>query len=270
MKKQTSALSKTFDGLKQAGSMAAGMLMRDMVQGATQAMGEVIQLGGEVDTLKNSFERLVAASGDTSLTLEDLQKATQGTVADVDLLQAANQALMLGLPTENLDEMMGSAIKLGHAMGIDAKKAVESLTTGIGRQSKMILDNLGVVFDAQEAYDWYAESLGTTADQLDEAQKKEAWMAYAIEQVNQKAEELGDVTSEAQTAQERWNATLTNLKTSLGKMLGPLGAIAPALEGFMPMMGTMASTMLPNLIQGMGGFGGVVSSVTGLLPSFGS
>jgi len=42
--------------LQRAGSQAAGMLMRDMVRGATQSFGEIAKLGGQVDTLQASFD----------------------------------------------------------------------------------------------------------------------------------------------------------------------------------------------------------------------
>ena len=46
---------------------------------------------------------------------------------------------------ENEDELAGlmdTAQRLGRALGLDTAQAVESLTTGMGRQSKLMLDNL--------------------------------------------------------------------------------------------------------------------------------
>jgi phage-related protein len=273
VEQSTSRMTRAFDALKDVGKVAAGMLVRDMVQGMTRSYGEALQLGGQIDTLQSSFERLVEASGDTTLTLDRLRDATKGTVSDVELLQAANMALMLGLPTEGLDRLFNAAMKLGHAMGISTTKAVESLTIGLGRQSKLILDNLGITFEATDAYEWYAEQLGVTTKELDENQKRLAWQNYAIKLITEKAGELGDVTSEAQLAQERWNASIENAKASVGRFLGPLGMIAPALQPLMPLIGTLAGTMIPQLISAIGAkvavLGGAKAAVIALQAAMG-
>lgn len=244
--------TKSMGGFQQAASMAAGVLLRDMVNGLNSAFSESLKLGGQVETLANSFEALSAASGGQMSSLEELRAATKGTVADIDLLRSANQAMLLGLPTEGFAELAGSAITLGHAMGIDAQYAVDSLTKGIGRQSKMILDNLGVVFDATEAYDWYAAKIGVNTNALDENAKKQAWMEYAIMQVTNKAKAMGDVTSETTIAQERWDATLKNLATSFGGLLAPLAQFAPIIEATLPAFSMLAVQVLPGIISGLG------------------
>lgn len=249
-------LKGKLSGLSDVAKVAAGMLIRDLAQGLGKAFGEAVELGGQIDTLKASFDSMKNSLGATNLSLESLKEATKGTVSDVELLKAANQAMALGLPVEDLDEMFGAAMKLGHAMGIDTKAAVTSLSTGIGRQSKLILDNLGVVFAAQDAYDWYARQLGVTSDMLTETQKKLGWQKYAMKMVKDKADELGDTISEAQIRNEQWSASMTNLQTSIGQMLGPLGSIAPAIQGFMPLIGTLVGTSLPQLGGAFLGFAG--------------
>jgi phage-related protein len=256
----TSRMRRAFDELKDVGKIAAGMLLRDMAQGAARVYGEALQLGGQIDTLKASFERLVAASGDSTLTLEKLRKATKGTVSDVDLLRAANMALLLGIGETGADlsELFEVAMKLGHAMGIDTTKAVESLTIGLGRQSKLVLDNLGITFQASEAYEWFAQQIGVSADQLTENEKKLAWQRFAIMKIIEKAEELGDVTSDAQLANERFAAQMENAKASIGRFLGPLGEIGPTLQLAMPFFGTMAGVAVPKLIGSLAGILGAM------------
>ena len=246
--KSVTGLAGKLTKLGDVAKIAGGMMLRDLVRGATGGAQEAIKLGGEIGTLEASFNRLIEASGSTAISLESLREATGGTVADVDLLKSANQALMLGLPTDEMNDLFESAIKLGHGMGIDALSAVDSLCTGLGRQSKLVLDNLGVVFQAKDAYEWYAEQLGKTATELTETEKKLGWQKYAMKKITEQAEILGDVTSESQKSQERWGATIKNLKTSFGKLLGPLGAITPALSSMMPLIGTMGGMMLPQLI----------------------
>lgn len=248
IKMGASDLSKGFGALTDAGSVAAGMLARDLVQGLISATNEAFYLGTQVRTLEKSFLRLVEVSGAGTVSLEELRKATRGTVSDIDLLKAANTAMMLGLPTEELDELMESAMILGHAMGIDTTKAIESLSIGLGRQSRLVLDNLGIVFQAETAYEWYAKQLGVTTNELTELQKREGWQLYAMKEIRDKASELGDVVDETTVKQERWGASWKNLTTRLGEFLAPLAMFQPLLSPIINMIGTMIGILLPRLI----------------------
>lgn len=245
---ETGKLAGGMGALSDATKMAAGFLIRDMVQGLVAATNEAFYLGAQFRTLEKSFNRLVQVSTKGTVSLEELRKATRGTVADVDLLRAANTAMMLDLPTEQIDELMEAAMILGHAMGIDTAKAIESLSIGLGRQSRLVLDNLGIVFQAETAYEWYAKQLGVTSSSLDELQKREGWQLYAMEQIRSKANELGDIIDETTIKQEGWAASWKNLTTRLGEFLAPLAMFQPILSPVMNMIGVMIGTLLPSLI----------------------
>ena len=237
--------------MKDAAKVAAGMLMRDAIKGAIDFMASGIELSAKLESLKASFERLVKASGATNLSLESLRKATKGTVSDVELLQAANQALMLGLPADQLNELFEAAMKLGHAMGIDTKTAVESLATGIGRQSKLILDNLGIAFQASDAYEWYAKQLGVSTNQLTENQKKLAWQKYAMMMVTEKAKELGDVISEQQLKLEQYRASVENSKVSTGGFMQSIVDLGMAVKQSLGPFGVLVDILGPSALQGI-------------------
>jgi len=130
----------------------------------------------DVKGLRSTFETFTKNS---NLTLESLRKATHGTVSDAQLLESANLAIMLGLPINTLDELFESSCKLGYALGVDTKKAIESLCKGVGRRSRLILDNIGIAFKAKEAYDAYPD--------LD---RNEAWQRHALDLIKEKASEL--------------------------------------------------------------------------------
>lgn len=138
-----------------------------------------------IKRLKQSFETLTK---NTKLTFEALRSATRYTISDSSLLENANLALMLGLPANELSTLFKAAMQLGLTMGTTPQKAIESLCKGIGRQSKLILDNIGIVFKAREAYDFCTQQTGKTEPSA--TQKREAWIAYAIHLVKQKAEVL--------------------------------------------------------------------------------
>jgi len=224
--KQSTSLTKSFGDIIK---IAAGVSLPGLISATKDFLGEAAQLGAQIQTLRASFNNLVAASGATTLSLESLREATENMISDVELLKAANTALSLGLPTDKLNELFKAAMKLGAAVGQDARKSVEDLTIALGRQSPKILDNLGVTFKAADAYEWYAKQIGKASDALSENEKRLAWQSYAIKQVTEKAETLGDVTSGTQSSFEKLESAMTNLQTSLGILIGT--AIEPLVEG---------------------------------------
>jgi len=247
--KAASDSGKSFNAMEEAMQTASGVLMRDFVNSLTSGIAESMRFGAQLQSLQSSFNVLSSSSGSAKLSLDELRNATRGTVSDVDLLTAANKAMSLGLPTEELDEMFGAAMKLGRVMGIDTLSAVDSLASGVGRQSKMILDNLGIVFQAEEAYEWYATQVGKATSALDENEKKLAWQKYAIEQVTVRAKNFGDITDENITSQEAWSASIKNFQASIGEALGPLSQFVGAFESMIPLISSVALSVLPQLIR---------------------
>jgi len=247
--------TKEMSAFQKAGVIAAGVLVRDMVRGATAAFSETIKLGASIETLTNSFNALTKDAGATSLTLASLRKATKGTISDVDLLTAANTALALGLPVDELDDLFRASMDVGHAMGLTTLQAVSDITRGMGRLSPLILDNLGIIVNTELAYENYAATLGKTVSAMTAAEKRTAFQTAALESLNKKAVVLEGTTSDAAIAQERFGATIENLKTSVGGLLTPLGAVAPILEAGMPLFGTFAAVLIPGLITQYGALG---------------
>jgi predicted phage gp36 major capsid-like protein len=80
---------------------------------------------------------------------------------------------------------------------------------GIGRQSRLILDNLGIMVDAEETNKRDAASIRKTADELTDAEKKIAFTEEALRQLEAK---VGDTTLATETACASWR----HLKTEIG------------------------------------------------------
>ena len=113
-------------------------------------------------------------------------------------------------------EMFDIAQRLGRALGRDTASSVESLITGIGRQSRLMLDNIGIIVKADEAYESYANKLGISSDKLTDAQKKQAFLQATMESARAKANSLGAETKSTQDAFDRLSASTENLVTFLG------------------------------------------------------
>lgn len=183
---------------------------------------ELGKTGAQALRTRDSFLDMTAGAGiSASAMLTAMRTATAGTVADSELMLAANRALMLGVVTNAKDAggLMAAAIERGRALGVSAGQAVSDIITGIGRMSPQILDNLGIV-GAADAVEQYAKSLGVTADALTDVQKKQALVNAVIA-----SSSGGAVVDDAAAAFERMDASISNAKEALGIMFAPAVAV---------------------------------------------
>ena len=139
------------------------------VASAAVAMGKAWQFSeqaAQLERLRASSDALAEHYGANMTDMvSTLRTASQGTIADTDLMLSANKAMMLGV-TANSDQManlLQIAALRGRAMGEDVTKAFNDIVVGIGRMSPRILDNLGIVIDSDTAYEKYAESIGNVS-----------------------------------------------------------------------------------------------------------
>ena len=88
--------------------------------------------------------------------------------------------------------------------------------TGVGRQSKLMLDNIGVIVKAEEAYTAYAAKLGLAADELTDVQKKLAFAEAAFEAIDISAEGLSEGTK---TLSDHWFVLKNNITNAADAMI---------------------------------------------------
>lgn len=218
IKKQNDGLKKSFAGL---GGAIAGVFAVGVI---TNYAKESLRLKGQTDQLTKAFKNLGSQVGFNEQSLEKFRKATNGTVSDVDLMTQANNALLLGI-VENDDQfadLIDSAQRLAQAVGQDAVFGIESLTTGIGRQSKLMLDNLGIIVDTNRAYEIYAEKIGKSTSELTDNERKQAFIQATMESVRSKVNQLGEETLGATEAMAELDVAMENLQLAFGKFMeGP-------------------------------------------------
>ena len=203
------------NNFKNLGAAGASVSLVTAAVGAVikfnKALDETATQAGKLEGLKTGFETLQRSIGQSpTKSIEDLRKATQGLISDVDLYQRANQAVLLGVPTKVFNEAAAAAVKLGRAMGIDASFGLESLSLGLGRQSRLYLDNLGIIVSAEEAYRNFASTVGKSVNDLDDAEKKAAFFAEALKKIKERADELPDPLDTVAIAQTKANVAEEN------------------------------------------------------------
>ena len=190
------------------------------------AAGMATKAAIEVESTTIAFENLSTSAGQVSEDiLSALQDASAGTVAANKLMLAANRAMVLGVAdnTEEFTVLMEIARDRARAMGLTIEQAFNDIVTGIGRGSPLILDNLGLVINQVEANEDYAFSLGKTAEELTEAEKKQALLNAVLEQ----GQKTIDKNTQAElTASE----TIQALKANFADVTAEIG------ESFLPIV----------------------------------
>jgi len=193
-------------------------------KGLIEGLSKTIELAGKSDAVERGFDNLAKKSGFSANAFKKFQDATNGTVGSLELMTQANNAMLLGI-TDSEDQMANMfdvAQRLASALGQDTAFGVESLVTGLGRQSKLMLDNLGIMVDVEAANNNFANTLGITNDQLTDQQKKQAFVNETMRVANELVEGLGEEQTTVNDATNKVNASFETLSTKIGKKLAPL------------------------------------------------
>ena len=171
-KKELKGVGGAVSSLGKAAATAGSVFFA--ARGLINGLKKAIELGSKFDGVSRGFNNLSKSAGLSVNALDKLTKATDGTVNSIDLMTQANNAMLLGIvdSDEQMAKMFDTAQRLAEALGQDAAFGIESLVTGMGRQSKLMLDNLGIIVDTEKAYKTYAKELNITTAELTDNQKK--------------------------------------------------------------------------------------------------
>ena len=98
-----------------------------------------VELAESADGVAHAFEKIGTADY-----LQELRTATKNTVSDIELMKAAVKAKDFRIPLEDLGKYLSFAQLKAQQTGQELDYMVDSIVTGLGRQSPQILDNLGL------------------------------------------------------------------------------------------------------------------------------
>ena len=138
IKVKTTGAEKAERGFKKLGTSLAGMAAGAVSVGlVAKALVDLNNRAGLLQGVERAFIK-------TGISIEKLREATRGTVTDFELMQKAVQAKNLGVPIEQLATLFKFASIRARETGENVDYLVDSIVTGIGRKSVLILDNLGI------------------------------------------------------------------------------------------------------------------------------
>ncbi|NCU42402.1 MAG: hypothetical protein EOM19_06845, partial [Candidatus Moranbacteria bacterium] len=150
---------------------------------AIQKAFQLIEISAKFKQQEEAFRNFSRSLGvNADSIIKKLREMSGETLNTADIMQNATRAMALGLSPDALPKLMEISRAAARAFGEDVGFMFDSITLGIGRQSRMILDNLGIIVSSETAYKNYADELGKTVEQLTEAEKKQAFLNEVLAQ----------------------------------------------------------------------------------------
>ena len=185
--------------------------------------------GAKIDRLRETGTKLAQSYGvDMEEAVAKMKAASHGAISVNEAIKQANRAMLLGVArdTDTMAKLLEIAAIRGRAAGLDTEAAFERIILGIGRLSTRVLDDIGIVIDGETAYANYGKSIGEVADDLTEAEKRQALTNAIIEDGNQLLHHTGGLVDDAANVYERFETHITDatnsIKTQISDAVSPL------------------------------------------------
>lgn len=183
------------------GAELLGKMIRSFTDSISEFASKGIEMAEAADGVTKAFKDM-----DKPDLLDNLRKATKGTVNDVQLMTAAVQAKDFRIPLEDLGKYLQFAQLKAQQTGQSVDYMTNSIVTGLGRKSPLILDNLGI--SAAEI----SEKTKETGD----------FMKAVAEIVDTQLAEAGETYISAADRAAQKTVELENAQKKLGDLLLPL------------------------------------------------
>lgn len=261
-------LSREFDELKSralGANEAMGLLGKGAVGVAVaigaiqlgQAAFDLGRLGSQSLAVAAAFETLTRRAGESSAEmLSALREASGGTIADSQLMLAANRAMVSGVAdsTEEITQLLEIARNQAKFFGLTTETAFSDLVLGLARGEAEIIDNLGIVVKAGEEYERYAQSIGKTALQLSATERTAALTNAVLREGGKLLDANAGQGDNLADSFQRMDVAIQNAKEALGVLFTPAAAavatqLAAAVEQVTAAMTATTQTPLEQTID---------------------
>lgn len=194
---------------------------------------DVSKLAGEAEGVKRAFDKLP----NSVKVMAELKDVTRGTVSELELMKRAVTATNFGISLEALPKLLEFATVRAQQTGQSVDYLVDSIVTGIGRKSPLILDNLGIsTTRLKEKFGGAAleaQNIGDVA---------KAVGAIAEEELSK----MGSMSENAATKIARLNAEWENLKVAIGGVANGTGVLGGSVDSIV-----LSMRSIPNLVRGL-------------------
>jgi phage-related protein len=233
------------EGLGKA-ALAGAAVVAGAAVGIGAAITKLAVVAAPLQGVSAAFEGLAeSANIGADEMLAALEAGSAGMISQRDLMTSFNKAAQLVSVdfAQTLPDAMGSLGKVAAATGEDMGFLLDSLVTGVGRLSPMILDNLGIQVNLTEASEAWAEANGVAVEEMTKSQQQAALTAQVMEKLAENTAAMPDVAGTATASLASMDAMIQNLKDQIGV------AFIPALQAVLEPILEIATDAGPKLIE---------------------
>lgn len=228
----------------------------------TKAFLDLGARGAPLQELGMSFDRITASVGiNSQKLLKDLQAASEGTIANFDLIKVASNALVgtqggLGKSLGNtLPELLKIARTQADATGKSVNELFDNLVQGIKKGTPKLIESTGLVIDQKAAYQDYAKQLGIAVNQLSDTDKSMALLGATLDAGTASMNVFSGAVESNADKLDRQQATITNIVDTFAIAVQPaFGVVLDSTQKVLNIFQQLATAIAPI-------FSGIVSIV---------
>lgn len=250
----TGQTQKSAGFLQNAFSTAMGVFSGQAILGAAKSvvngLKDMAQTAATIPAIAGQFDRLGGS-------IEEMRKGSAGLIDDTELMKNFNKAASLVSVdfAKKLPNAMSLLGRAAAASGQDVNYMLESLVTGVGRVSPMILDNLGIQVSLTEATEAYAAKLGKSTKELSKQEQQTAVMNVVMAKLEAAYGGMDDVSQSAQAQMAAFAVQMKNFRDQIGV------AVLPIMTSFMGGLSQLAARIIPSLVSGIQAATPVIKSI---------
>lgn len=242
-KSMGSIVSRGMDKIKNTFHKDYGII-GDIIKTALQYVGlkamynfvkQSVNLASETQSAWTGLNSIVVGTGKSFSEAQGFLKeyTKDGLIPLTDAVASYKNLASRGYDTEQIEGIM-TALKDASAFGRQASysygEAIKTATEGLKNENSILVDNAGVTKNVAKMWDEYAQSIGTTANNLTLAQKR-------LAEYNGIMEETKFQTGDAQRYADTYAGKLAKVSTAFYNLKVAVGqVVAPIVELFLPVI----------------------------------
>lgn len=221
---------------------------------AVSAAFTALSKAADTSNLVKGLDQLGAASGKSLGSVSKrIIELTEGAVSLKEAMVATAQASSAGISTKNIERLASAAKNTSQALGIGMPDALSRLTRGIAKIEPELLDELGIMVKVDKASQDYARTLGKTASQLTDFEKRQGFTNAVLAEAEAKFGAIKlDSNPYSKILASMQNISQTGLEL-INKVLSPLlGILSSSPTALAGAMGLIATVLLKQAIPAFG------------------
>src|SRR5690554_6013932 len=205
--------------------------------GVIAAFGRsAVQAASELAAAMTGLRSVVEGTGGSFSTAQRFinEFIADGLVPATNAINAYKNLALRGYDTTQIEKTLialKDSAAFGRQSALTMGEAIEGATEGLKNENSVLVDNAGVTKNVAQMWKTYAESIGTTAQNLTKQQKIQAEVQGIMEETRYQVGDAAKLTAGYAGQVAALTTSFYNLKVAIGSAIIPiLQAVLPAIK----------------------------------------